>query len=116
IDSITVSPEPATVELSIGCGAANAVKTDKVKGAKKGTKVRATWEGCAGLEGKIKLRGIIVEDCGHLRGKLKAKGVKRSFDALGASGACNPGCSGLGGMRRRREMHVGRAARHARRH
>ena len=74
VDTITVSSDPATIELSIGCGIANAVKTDKVKGAKKGTKVRATWEACAGLEGKIKLRGIIVEDCGHLRGKLKAKG------------------------------------------
>lgn len=91
VDTITVSSDPATIELSIGCGIANAVKTDKVKGAKKGTKVRATWEACAGLEGKIKLRGIIVDECGRMTGKLRAKGVKRTFEALGGSGgACNP--------------------------
>src|SRR5262245_40070693 len=55
VDTVTVAPDPAAIELSIGCGPVNAVKPDKVRGAKRGTKVRATWEGCAGLEGKIKL-------------------------------------------------------------
>ena len=91
VDTISVAPDPASIALSIGCGAENAVKTDKVKGAKKGTKVRATWQGCAGLDGKIKLRGIIVDECGRMTGKLKAKGVRRVFEALGSgSGDCNP--------------------------
>src|SRR5262245_58937529 len=91
VDTITVAPDPVSIELSIGCGVANAVKADKVKGGKTGTKVRGTWEGCAGLEGKIKLRGIIVDECGRMTGKLRAKGVKRTFEATaGSSGVCDP--------------------------
>jgi hypothetical protein len=102
VDTITVSPDPASIELSIGCGPANAVKADKVRGAKRGTKVRATWEGCANLTGKIRLKGIIVDECGTLSGKLRAKGVKRPFDAVReGEGLCDPlaapgaqGCAG----------------------
>lgn len=102
VDTITVSPDPASVALSIGCGPANAVKADKVRGAKRGTKVRATWEGCANLTGKIRLKGVIVDECGTLSGKLRAKGVKRPFDAvLDGAGLCDPlaapgaqGCAG----------------------
>jgi hypothetical protein len=91
VDTVTIAPDPASIELSLGCGPANVVKPDKVRGAKRGTKVRATWEACAALEGKIRLRGIIVDDCGRLTGKLRAKGVKRTFEALlPGSGACNP--------------------------
>jgi hypothetical protein len=91
IDTVTVTPDPAAIELSIGCGPANTVKPDKVRGVKRGTKVRATWKGCGALEGKIKLRGIIVDACTRLTGKLKAKGLKRKFEATGSGGtSCEP--------------------------
>jgi hypothetical protein len=92
VDTVTVAPDPAAIELSIGCGPANVVKPDKVRGVKRGTKVRATWKGCAGLEGKIKLRGIIVDACTRLTGKLKAKGFKRVFEATGSGDGtpCDP--------------------------
>jgi hypothetical protein len=92
VDTIDVVPDPASVTLSIGCGAANERKPARVRGGKKGTKVRASWADCAGLVGKVKFRGLIVDACGRLTGRLKAKGLARSFEALGdgGSGTCDP--------------------------
>ncbi len=72
----------------------------KLKGTKRGTKVRATWESCSGATGKVKLKATIDPTCQTLSGKLTAKKskLKRTFSATLAVGtvrACDyvPGVS-----------------------
>jgi hypothetical protein len=45
-----------------------------MKHKRKRTKVRATWDACDGIEGKVKLRAsIAAADCGQMKGRVKAK-------------------------------------------
>jgi hypothetical protein len=45
-----------------------------MKHKRKRTKVRATWDDCVGIAGKVKLRATIdAADCGRMKGRVKAK-------------------------------------------
>jgi hypothetical protein len=47
------------------------------KHKRKRTKIRATWDGCAGIEGKVTLRASIdAADCGRMKGRVKGKRVE----------------------------------------
>jgi carboxyl-terminal processing protease len=57
----------------------------KLKGSKRGTTVKATWETCNGVTGKVKLKAKVDPTCQTLTGTLSAKKqrpkLKRKFTA-----------------------------------
>jgi hypothetical protein len=59
------------------------------------TKVRASWNGCIGVAGPVRLRAAIARGCGSMRGTLKAARTRprlRRFTAertLGDTGDCS---------------------------
>ena len=77
----------AQVAIASGCRTGPA----SVKGSRRGTTVKATWEGCAGVTGKVKLKAKIDPSCQTLTGTLGAKKaqprLKRKFTASLTSSA-----------------------------
>jgi hypothetical protein len=78
-DLEVVVVEARTVAIASGCPAVTA----KVKGTRRGTRVRATWPKgvCAGSPRKIKLNARIDSTCTNLGGKIRGKKLKRRFTA-----------------------------------
>ena len=68
--------EPVVIgnQISIG-NACNPVRA-KLKVVKQGTSVMAAWPSCAGLKGKVKLKGTLDTTCASLNGTLTAKKSK----------------------------------------
>ena len=66
-----------TIALESGC---NPVKAT-IRGTAKGTKVRARWKSCPGVEGKAILSGTIMEQCRSFTGTFTAKsaGIVKPF-------------------------------------
>src|SRR5262249_34535169 len=73
LDSVTVDAASATI--ASGC----AHTTAKLRGGRKGTKVRAVWSSCAGLRGRVRLKARIDPNCMTISGVLRAKKFKRRF-------------------------------------
>jgi carboxyl-terminal processing protease len=78
---------PTQVAIASGCRTAAV----KLRGSKRGTTLKATWEGCEGATGKVKLKAKLDPSCETLTGTLKAPKnkprLKRSFGASRASSA-----------------------------
>src|SRR5437870_1546642 len=55
---------------AISIGAACRAIPVKVWLSKSGTKIRARWKGCAGLQGKVRLRATIDDTCSIMAGTL----------------------------------------------
>jgi hypothetical protein len=77
-----------SAELAIE-GAREPLAPKTYAGTKTGTRVRATWPGCSGLDGKVKLKGKIVDDCSTFRGVLRARRFKRRLE--GRRSTCGDG-------------------------
>src|SRR5262245_2843705 len=69
--------EGKTIALESGC---NPVKAT-LRGTAKGTKVRARWKSCPGVEGKAILTGTMMEQCRSFTGTFTAKsaGIVKPF-------------------------------------
>jgi len=61
---------------AISIGAACRAIPVKVWLSKSGTKIRARWKGCAGLQGKVRLRATIDDTCSIMAGTLIARKLK----------------------------------------
>ncbi len=68
--------EPVVIGTEISIGNACDPVHAKLKATKHGTTVRAVWPSCAGLMGKVKLRGTLDTTCTSLSGTLIAKKSK----------------------------------------
>jgi hypothetical protein len=91
IDVVTVGTAP---ELSIGCDGTHRKGKVKVRARKRGTSIAASWQGCGGLSGRIRLTGMVTEECAVLTGTLRAKGFKRKLTA--ARSTCGDGVRDTG--------------------
>lgn len=69
----------STLAVASGCNTGPAT----VKGSRRGTKLKATWESCRGATGKVKLKASIDPACQTMTGTLSAKKskLKRRFSA-----------------------------------
>ena len=76
-----VEPVVIGAQISIG-NACNPVHA-KLKATKRGTTVMAVWPSCAGLKGRVKLKGALDTTCTSLNGTLIARKskLKESFVA-----------------------------------
>jgi hypothetical protein len=92
-EAIVISGKQISLGANCGPTAAKLVVTSR------GTKVKATWSSCTGLQGKVKLAAKIDPACVVMKGTIKARRLrlKRRFDAphstCGDIGAeqCNAG-------------------------
>jgi len=77
-----------TVFTSGGCPAVSA----KVRGSRLGTKIKAKWEGCAGIAGPHRFSAVIdAATCNTMLGSVKSRGLpKRSFVAQRSIGGSAP--------------------------
>src|SRR5262245_25771491 len=64
----TVSVESGSVSLLSGCGPT----TVRLKGTRRGTKLKAKWASCPGISGRVKLAARIDPSCASMTGKLRA--------------------------------------------
>lgn len=89
-EAIVVGAVPRSrLSISPACDPVRA----KVKASRTGTKVKATWRrgACRGIEGKVRLKGRIIENCNVLRGVIKKpKSKPATFTADRATG-CGDG-------------------------
>src|SRR5262245_43409530 len=69
IEAVVIGPQ-----ISIG-NACNPVHA-KLKATRQGTIVMAVWRSCAGLKGRVKLKGTLDTTCTTLNGTLIAKKSK----------------------------------------
>jgi hypothetical protein len=77
-DAVDVAPTRAT--LGDVC---RPVRPKTLRATKRGTtKVRVLWRTCAGVRGRVKLRGEIVDGCTRLVGTLRGKRLRKPVDAL----------------------------------
>jgi hypothetical protein len=102
----------ATVGLE---GLCDAPPTMRLKATRQGTRVVATWRGCPGLRGRVKLRGVIAEGCETLEGRVKARRFRQRIRGVrsrcgdgridsGAAEQCEPPESGRCDDRCRRDV------------
>lgn len=74
----------ATIEAGklVGLGDVCPLVTARIRrGTRSGvTRVRARWESCPGLTGRVTLRAEVLDGCTHLVGKVRAKGYRRQVD------------------------------------
>ena len=75
------------VTLLGGCGPAPA----RLKPTRKGTRLRATWPGCPGVRGRVRMRGLFDAACSQVVGTLRAKGFKKPFTATLRGSFCGDG-------------------------
>ena len=84
-----VAVEGGLVSLLSGCGPT----TVKLKGTRRGTKLKAKWGSCPGISGRVRIKARIDPSCTTMAGKLRARKLKRSFSAhiRPPSGECGDG-------------------------
>ena len=79
---------PTQVAIASGC---RTVPVAKLRGSKRGTTLKATWEACGGATGKVKLKAKLDSSCQSLSGTLTAPKtkprLKRKFSAALVSSA-----------------------------
>jgi hypothetical protein len=84
LKSGSITMRGATVSLSAGCPA-TLLKTKRMlggKGLKKGaTRVRAKWEQCSGVKGRVRLKAHVDSTCKRMWGSISTKRGKSRFDA-----------------------------------
>src|SRR5262245_26244868 len=55
--------------------------TVKLKGTRRGTKLKAKWRSCPGISGRVKLKARIDPSCTSMTGRVRARKLKRKFSA-----------------------------------
>ena len=75
------------VTLLGGCGPAPA----RLRPTRKGTRLRATWVECPGLQGRVRMRAVFDATCSRVVGTLRAKGYKKPFSATLLGAGCGDG-------------------------
>ncbi len=94
---VTDAVEVGATRIAIGAACA-AVAPKRFKPTRRGTKVKARWDSCAGLTGKVTFTGAIVDGCDTLRGTLQAKRFKGKVQ--GTRSRCGDGIVDDGGGER----------------
>jgi hypothetical protein len=95
-DSMTIAPIVDGVQVSTATGC-QPVAARKYKGTRRGTKVRARWEGCGIWTDPVKLTAMIDgATCGTMTGYLKyhdqnGERARRGFVATRATDSCDDG-------------------------
>jgi hypothetical protein len=62
-------------------GLCDTVAPRKFKATRRGTRVKAVWPACPGLDGKVRLRALVDAECERLAGRVKARRLNRRIEA-----------------------------------